>query len=157
MDVQVEDTFQVAAPREEVWRFLLDPQQVVECIPGASLVEVVDDRTFVGEIRLKIGPVTASFRGRVQLVTVDPEAYRVEMVGEGLERSGSRARGTLSGHLRALEGGGTEVRVEATATIAGRLAQVGAPVARAVFRDMFRRFLGEVQWRLQAESRGPGS
>ncbi len=157
MDVRVDDIFQVAAPREQVWRFFLDPQQVVECIPGALLVEVVDDRTFVGEIRLKLGPVSASFRGRVQLVAVDPEAYRVEIVAEGLERGGSRAQGALVGHLRALDDGGTEVMVEAWASIAGRLAQVGAPVARAVFRDLFRRFLGEVQRRLQAEARGLGS
>src|SRR6185503_2796658 len=64
--VSIAENFEVHASAERVWEYLTDPRQVVECLPGAELLEVEGERTFVGRMRVKVGPVTAAFRGRAR-------------------------------------------------------------------------------------------
>ena len=56
------ERFSVAAPIDAVWRFVMDPKQVVTCMPGATLDEVVDDRSFLGSVQVKLGAVKATAR-----------------------------------------------------------------------------------------------
>ena len=60
MAITLNQTFQVKAPVEDVWAFLLDPHQVVTCMPGAALYDVEGDDTFLGNIKVKVGPITAN-------------------------------------------------------------------------------------------------
>ena len=66
MAIEIRETFVVEAPIDKVWRFVIDPQRVVGCMPGAELDEVVDDKTFLGTVSIKVGAVTARYAGRVQ-------------------------------------------------------------------------------------------
>ena len=102
MAIQIEETFQIAVPVETVWQFLLDPHRVVTCMPGAELEEVVDDRTFDGAVKIKLGAITTRYRGRVQLTDVDDQARRVCMLAEGRETGGGTAKGTVTSELHAL-------------------------------------------------------
>ena len=60
MAIDIKETFQVRAPIATVWQFMLDPQKVAACMPGAVLEQVVDERTFLGAIKVKIGAITTS-------------------------------------------------------------------------------------------------
>ena len=77
MGFRIEERFAVKAPAEAVWAYVTDPRRVVSCLPGAELTEVVDPRTFNGAVKVKVGPVTVSYRGRVQLIELDEGARRV--------------------------------------------------------------------------------
>ncbi len=150
MPITIRESFQVQAPIDEVWRFLLDPHQVAACMPGAGLDQVVDDSTFLGNIKVKVGPIVASYQGRVQLTLVDPAAYLVEMAAEGLEAGGGTARGTMSSRLTALPDGGTEVSSEATAELTGRIMQFGQGMVEGVSKQLFQQFVACAGQRLAA-------
>ncbi len=91
MGTRIEERFVVRAPPEAVWSYLVDPRRVVGCLPGAELTEVAGDRTFHGNVRVAVGPVSVSYQGRVELAEIDEAARRVRMVGEGREKGGAGA------------------------------------------------------------------
>ncbi len=155
MPVKLSETFRIAAPVQQVWEFMLDPHQVVTCMPGAALDEVVDERTFLGAIRVKVGPIVTSYKGRVQFTDVDAAGYRIEMVAEGRESGGSgNARASMRSSLAALPDGGTEVAAEATAEITGRVMQFGQSMIEGVSHQLFLDFVKRTRERLEATSDG---
>ncbi|HEY8469544.1 MAG TPA: SRPBCC family protein, partial [Longimicrobiales bacterium] len=123
MAVRIEETFRVRAPVERVWAFLLDPHQVVQCLPGAELIEAQDEHTFVGRVRVKVGPITASYKGRAELTEVDERNHRVRMTGEGQDTAGSgSARMTMTSSIVAGPDGAAEVSVQSEVQLVGKLA-----------------------------------
>ena len=156
MAIEIRETFQVQAPIDAVWRFVMDPQQVVTCMPGAALDQVVDDRTFLGNVRVKVGAITASYKGRVQLAQVDHQGYTMQMVAEGRETGGGMAKGTMSSRLRALSAGQTEVVAEASVDLTGRLMQVGRGMIQGVAQQLFQQFVASLKQRLEVAETAVG-
>ncbi|MBW2376890.1 MAG: carbon monoxide dehydrogenase, partial [Deltaproteobacteria bacterium] len=64
MTIELQETFQVAAPPEDVWAFIMDPEKVAVCLPGATLTEVLDENSFLGSIKVKIGAIVARYQGK---------------------------------------------------------------------------------------------
>jgi len=152
MAVRIEETFRVNAPVESVWRFLLDPHQVVQCLPGAELIEVQDARTFVGRVRVKVGPISASYKGRAELTDVDEQNHRVRMTGEGQDTKGAgSARMTMTSRITAGDDGAAEVSVESEVQLVGKLAQFGRGMVEEVSKQLFRQFAECARQRLEAE------
>ena len=79
MAISLNQTFHVKAPVDDVWKFLLDTYEVVTCMPGAALYDVEGDDTFLGNIKVKVGPITAMYKGRVRFTNVDHAAHHIEM------------------------------------------------------------------------------
>lgn len=150
MAIEIEETVHLQAPIASVWRFMLDPEQVASCMPGAQLDEVVDERTFLGAIKVKVGAVTTTYKGRVSFTRVDEAAYAIEMLAEGRETGGGIAKGTMSSRLQQLATGATEVTVTASVDVTGRIAQVGRGMIQGVSQELFRQFVASVQARLEA-------
>ena len=63
MPFKIEEEFEVRAPVQQVWEYLIDPAKVVVCIPGAELLETKDEGSFVGAVKVKLGPMSMSFKG----------------------------------------------------------------------------------------------
>ena len=141
MVITLQETFQVQAPIEAVWAFVMDPHRVAACMPGAALDEVVDEHTFHGTIKVKVGAITTSYRGRIQTVRLDEGERAVEMLAEGRETGGGTARGTMSSRLRSLAGAETEVMVEASVDVTGRIAQVSRGMIQGVSQQLFQQFV----------------
>jgi hypothetical protein len=150
MAIEIKETFEVQAPIEKVWRFLLDPAQVVTCMPGAALDEIVDARTFHGTVKVKVGAITTSYKGKVQLVEVDESSYRLQMVAEGRETGGGTAKGTMESTLRTLPGGKTEVVGSANVDLTGRIMQVGRGMIQGVSHQLFLQFVARTKDRLES-------
>ena len=163
MAIEIRETFQVQAPIDAVWTFVMDPQQVVTCMPGAALDQVVDAQTFLGTVKVKVGAITATYKGRVQFTQVDHQGHRMQMVAEGRETGGGMAKGTMSSHLRAVAADQTEVVAEASVDLTGRLMQVGRGMIQGVARQLFQQFAEAVKRRLEvaaaaaADGRTPGT
>ena len=83
MAIEIEKTFDVPQPLEEVWSFLTDPERIVKCLPGARLIDSIDERTFRGEIGMKLGPIGTLFKGVIRFDELDTERHQVVMTGEG--------------------------------------------------------------------------
>jgi carbon monoxide dehydrogenase subunit G len=160
MAIEIRETFQVAAPVDRVWRFLMDPVQVASCMPGASLDEVVDERTFLGSVRVRIGAISASYKGRVRFEQVDESARTVRALAEGRETGGGTARGTLTSRLSAQPDGSTQVIAEASVDLTGKVVQVGRGMIQAVSAQLFKEFVTKVRARLEtpgAEAAAPAA
>ncbi len=150
MAIDIKETFQVAAPIDAVWLFVLDPDKVAACMPGAELEKIVDERTFLGSIKVKVGAITTSYSGRVRFTEVDGTGYRVQMLAEGRETGGGTARATMSSSLRSLPGGLTEVVTEASVDLTGRIMQVGRGMIQGVSHQLFQQFVRRTKERLEA-------
>jgi carbon monoxide dehydrogenase subunit G len=122
-------------------------------MPGAVLEEIVDDSTFLGGVKVAVGPITTSYKGRVQFTEKDESNYRIQLTAEGREGSGGTARGTMSSAMRATEDGQTEVSVDVHVDVTGRIVQIGRGLMQDVASDMFGQFVSCVKARL--EGAGP--
>ena len=141
MSLRIEETFELHAPVERTWRYLVDPRQVVNCLPGAELTEVQDNETFLGRMKVKVGPITAAYDGRVTITGRDDDAHVVSMVGEGRERTGAgSAKMTMTSRLTPISAGATQVQVVADVDIVGKAAQFGRGMIESVNRQLFKQF-----------------
>jgi len=156
--IRIEERFVVKAAAGEVWEFLVDPRRVVGCVPGGELAELIDGRTFRGVIRVRIGTVTVSYRGRVRLAEVDAAAHRVKIVGEAREGAGSgSARLTLDSWLVPRPEGSTEVVARIQADVFGRIVQLLRGMIEQFAREVFRDFAACVRATVEAERGQPGA
>lgn len=142
MAIEIEKEFDVEQSPEEVWSFLVDPHRVVECLPGAKLVEQVDERTFEGEMGLELGPMGVTFRGQIHFDRMDEENLEVEMSGSGEDEKGTGGvKMSMESRLERLEDGGTRVAVRQHVDLSGRLASFGrGGIVQSVADMMFGRF-----------------
>jgi carbon monoxide dehydrogenase subunit G len=147
--IELQETFQVAAPAEEVWAFMINPESVARCLPGASVVEVLDENSFLGSIKVKIGAIIARYQGKLSYTKKDQDALTMEMLAEAKEKGGGTLTGTISTALTSLPDAGTEVRCEASVDLTGRIAQVGGGMIEGVSAEMIKKFVANVKMRLE--------
>jgi len=151
MSLRIEETFELHAPVDRTWRYLVDPRQVVNCLPGAELTEVENGETYLGRVKVKLGPITAAYDGRVTVTDRDDAEHVVSMVGEGRERSGSgSAKMTMTSRLTALADNATKVQVVADFDIVGRAAQFGRGMIESVNKQLFKQFTECLRGTLEA-------
>ena len=137
MELTGEHSF--AAPREQVWRFLLDPEVLRQCLPGCERLETTGPDEYEATMKIGVGMVRGTFTGRVKISDKqEPESYR--MLVEG---SGTQGQVSGEGELRlAEENGQTRVSYSGTANVRGSIARVGArmmqPAARMVVGQFFK-------------------
>lgn len=154
MAVKIEKTFQVSEPIEKVWAFLSDPRKVGTCVPGAQITEQVNDTTYKGAIKVKVGPSVTDFKGEVQVLRLDAAAHEIEILGKGQDIKGKgSASMKMTGKLREVEGG-TEVSSNAELNIVGILAQMGSRVINQVNDIMFEQFVNNFRQQLQSADTG---
>lgn len=151
MAITIEKSFEVDRPVEDVWEFLVDPERVVSCLPGAEIVEQVDERTYRGEVGLKLGPIGVTFQGTVHFDELDEEAHSVTMSGDAKDRRGSGSvKMEMKSDLSAREGGGTRVEVSQSVNLSGKLASFGrGGIVQNVADHQFQRFVDCVKEKLE--------
>ena len=151
MAIEIQEKFEIEAPTDRVWQFISTPELVVGCLPGASLAEVVDERNFLGRVKIKLGAVTAAYKGKIHFEDVDAERYVLVMIGEGKDPSGGTAKARITVQLSELESGATEMSTEATIDLTGKVMQVGAGMIKGVSHQLFQKFAKTAKERLEQE------
>jgi len=136
--------FRIPAPRERVWQGLNDPEILKQAIPGCQTIEKVSDTEFAAKVVAKVGPVKATFGGKVNLTDLDPpKAYTIS--GEGSGGVAGFAKGSAKVNLDEDGGEATVLRYEVQAHVGGKLAQIGSRLVDATSRkmaeDFFSRFV----------------
>jgi carbon monoxide dehydrogenase subunit G len=136
----------IPAPREAVWAKLNDPETLKACIPGCQELDKTSDTEFTAKVRAKVGPVSATFTGKVTLTDLDPpKGYTIS--GEGQGGVAGFAKGSANVSLDE-EGGETVLRYGAQGQVGGKLAQIGSRLidgtARKMADDFFSRFVAAV-------------
>src|ERR1044072_5647575 len=114
MAFKIEERFEVQAPVERVWKYMIDPKRVVECLPGAQLLEQKDDETFLGAIKVKVGPMSMSYKGQGRVTEITAETHQVRIVGDAREVTGSGStKVAMLIAVAPLVSGGSEISVNA--------------------------------------------
>ena len=150
MGFKIEERFEVQAPVERVWKYLIDPARVVECLPGAELLEMKDEHNFVGAIKVKVGPLAMSYKGNAKFTEVNEQTHQVRMVGDAREVGGSgQTKVSMLSTVSPAAGGGSEVVVTAEVELVGRIVQFGRGMIEEVSRQMFRQFSTCVKAKLE--------
>jgi uncharacterized protein len=126
--------FRIPAPRERVWHGLNDPEILKQAIPGCETIEKVSDTEFTAKVVAKVGPVKATFGGKVNLTDLDPpKAYTIS--GEGTGGVAGFAKGSAKVSLDE-DGDATVLHYEVQAHVGGKLAQIGSRLIDATSRKM---------------------
>ena len=141
MALQFEHSFVVKAPASRVWAYLTDPFRVAPALPGAAITEKLDDRTYAGTITVKVGPVSARYKGKVRFETLDPATGTAEIAASGQDVTG-RGGADMKMKSRIVErpGGQSEVSVVSEVNVTGIMAQFGRGLIQDVSNQMFERF-----------------
>jgi len=151
MAEKIEQKFEVDAPIDLVWLFVTDPQHVVSCLPGAAITGKLDARTYAGTVSLKVGLVTAGYKGKATFQRIDAAKHEVEIVGEGQDVKGKgSAEMRMLCRLTAMGPGKTHVAVSSDVNITGLLAQMGRGMIQTVADQMLRQFNSQFAQKLLA-------
>jgi carbon monoxide dehydrogenase subunit G len=136
--VKIEDSFRVDVPVEEAWKVLLDLERIAPCLPGAQLTEVEGDE-YRGTVKIKVGPITAQYKGVAKIEEADESNRKVVLQAEGRD---TRGQGNASATVTATlvpDGDGTTVNIDTDLNITGKVAQFG----RGVMADVSSKLLGQ--------------
>jgi carbon monoxide dehydrogenase subunit G len=158
MAIKIEKTFHVQEPLDSVWAFISDPRKVANCLPGAQITETVDDRTFKGVIKIQVGPSVTDYKGQVLIERLDNEKHEIELVGKGQDvRGKGSASMKMTGTVRSLPDGNTEVATVAEVNVVGLPAQMGGRMIQEVSNQIFAQFNANFSARLQQERTASGN
>jgi carbon monoxide dehydrogenase subunit G len=136
--MKIEDQFRVDVPIEEAWRVLLDVERIAPCMPGAQLQEIEGDE-YRGVVKVKVGPITAQYKGAARIIEADEAARRIVLKGEGRDTRGQGNASATVTVLLAADGDGTQVSVDTDLNVTGKVAQFG----RGVMADVSSKLLGQ--------------
>lgn len=141
MAMTMKGEVELPARREVVWAALNDPDILKACIPGCDSLEKIEDNTLQASARVKVGPIAASFKGKVNLLDLDPpNGYRI--VGEGEGGVAGFAKGAATVRLDPTEAG-TKLAYDVEAQVGGKLAQLGARLIDGVAKKMADQFFSD--------------
>ena len=142
--------FTVNTPIDRAWAVLTDVERIAPCMPGAELTEV-DGDTYHGLVKVKVGPITAQYKGTASFVEKDGAAHRAVLKAAGRD---ARGQGNASATVTAVmteQGDGTRVAITTNMTVSGRVAQFG----RGVMADVTAKLLQQFVDNLEADVLGP--
>ncbi len=167
--MKLDQSFEVKAGVEEVWKVLVDVERVAPCLPGAEITEVGEDGTYTGDFKVKLGPTTAAYRGTLKMESLDEAQHVATMSANGQEKRGQgSAKATIVSRMTE-SGGVTRVEVDTDFTLTGRLSRLGRggmieDVANRLLRDFadclkqdLEQSQGEIAAREEASAAGEAS
>ncbi len=142
--------FELGVPVEAAWEYLLDVPKIAHCVPGASLTDVIDDKTYAGKVEVKLGPIGVSYKGKITLESVDATTHTVQVKAEGAETRGrGGASAVMTAALQASDNG-TSVVMNTDLAVSGVVAQFGRTgIMQEVAQRMAQRFASCVDQELK--------
>src|SRR6202453_313507 len=144
--MELKNEFRVSVPIDVAWAALTDLERVAPCMPGAELQEVEGDE-YRGIVKVKVGPISAQYKGTARFIEQDDATHRAVLRAEGRD---TRGQGNASATVIATaspDGDGTVVSIDTDLSITGKVAQFG----RSIMSDVSAKMLGEFADRLEAD------
>lgn len=145
--MKIANEFTVSVPIEDAWDVLTDLEQVIPLMPGAQMTGREGDDV-LGKVKVKVGPVTSEFSGKVRFVEQDRDAHRAVIDGKGKEARGTgNAAATVTAQLHDA-GDHTRVTVDTDLKVVGKLAQFGSSMLQQVSEKLLRQFVESLEAKL---------
>lgn len=142
--MEINDSFRVDLPVEETWRVLMDIERIAPCLPGAQLQEIAGEE-YRGVVKVKVGPITAQYKGAARFESRDEATHTAVIVGTGRD---TRGQGNASATIRmqlAADGAGTAVTIDTDLSITGKVAQFGRGVMADVSAKLLAQFVENLE------------
>ena len=137
--MELNNDFEVDRPIEEAWVVLTDVERIAPCLPGAQLEEIEGDE-YRGSVKVKVGPITAQYKGKATFIEKDDVAHRAVLKAEGRDSRGQgNANAMITAQLVSIGANRTKVSVSTDLTVTGKVAQFG----RGVMADVSEKLLGQ--------------
>jgi len=149
--MKIEGKFTMKAPIQEVWDFLLAPGTLASCIPGAEKMEAVDDKTWEGIVKQKVGPISVKLNFTQTLTELDPPKHVKAMgLGSAVGGAGTFTQETIV-DMKEIAGGEVEIAYSSNVSLVGRLATFGERIMRAKVSKVGEDFIQNLQKKLESE------
>src|SRR6478735_1878697 len=123
--MEFDNAFEVPLPPEQAWPVLMNIQGIAPCMPGAKLTEVVDDKTYKGNIAVRLGPVALTFAGTIIFEEIDNTGRTARVRAQGSDAKGRGAAQALATFKMEPSATGSKVLVHSDVTLSGAVAQYG--------------------------------
>ena len=148
--MELNNDFEVNAPVEKAWAVLTDVEKIAPCLPGAQLQEVEGDE-YRGIVKVKVGPITAQYKGAATFIEKDDANHRAVLKAEGRDTRGAgNASALITAHLQAV-GDRTKVSVSTDLTVTGKVAQFGRGVMADVSAKLMTQFADNLEQLMETE------
>ncbi len=152
--MELNNDFEVSAPIEKAWAVLTDVERIAPCLPGAQLQEVEGDE-YRGIVKVKVGPITAQYKGAATFVEKDDLAKRAVLKADGRDTRGAgNASAFITAQLTSV-GTRTKVEVKTDLTVTGKVAQFGRGVMADVSAKLMTQFADNLEKLLEEDSGDP--
>lgn len=149
--MKIANEFTVSAPIDAAWDVLTDLEQVIPLMPGAQMVGR-EGEDVLGKVKVKVGPVTSEFSGKVHFVEQDRDQHRAVIDGKGKESRGTgNAAATVTAQLHDA-GDHTRVTVDTDLKVVGKLAQFGSGMLQQVSEKLLGQFVDSLEAKLAADN-----
>lgn len=141
---RITDSFTVATPIETTWNILLDIERIAPCLPGAQLQEI-EGEEYRGIVKVKVGPITAQYKGAAKLAEVDESARRILIDASGRDTRGQgNANATITVQMAEHEGG-TKVELDTELHVTGKVAQFGRGAMAEISAKLLKQFVDNLE------------
>ena len=151
--MQLTNEFDVSVPIDEAWRLLSDLEKVGPCLPGASITGR-DGEDYLGQAKIKVGPITANYKGTARFLELDEDEYRAVLSAKGREaRGGGDAQALVTATLLD-KGDVTHVTVITDLNLSGKIAQFGRGVITDVSAALLKTFATRLEAMVQQDQTG---
>jgi carbon monoxide dehydrogenase subunit G len=155
MQVKLEKVIPIDAPAEAAWKLLQDIPRVAECMPGAQITEQVDETHYKGQVKVKIGPVAAAFKGEIEIKGINADRRELVLAGKGAEVTGtSAANMDLTARIRDAGEGKCEMEGTSVVTVTGKIASFGGRMLTQVSDQILKQFVANFADRVLAMGAG---
>jgi uncharacterized protein len=142
--MELTNEFRVGIPIDQAWSTLTDLEYIAPCMPGAQLTEI-DGDDFKGQVKIKVGPITAQYKGTAKFIEKNEDEHRVVIDASGRDSRGAgNASAEVSAHMFP-DGDGTRITISTDLKVTGKVAQFG----RGVMADVSEKILGQFVDRLE--------
>ncbi len=155
MNTTITKSFDIDQSIDLVWKSLADPEDIVTCVPGASITEKIDDRNYKGAVVTKFGPIKASYAGDIEIVELDEANKQMTLKGRGLDSKGKGSADMKMIGKLSEQDGKTHVDFNMNITIIGMLAQFGSRLINDVSDQLLNQFVVNFQNKLAAAAPAP--
>jgi carbon monoxide dehydrogenase subunit G len=157
MAEQIVNEFTVNRPIDEAWPIICDVERIAPCLPGAQLEEIEGD-IYRGRVKVKLGAVTAQFKGEAQFVERDDAAHTAKLVGKGRDTGGrGNAEADIYAAAEALSPTSTKCTVTADLHITGKVAQFGRGIMGDVSKKLMDQFSANLNTMLDEQAVAPAA
>jgi carbon monoxide dehydrogenase subunit G len=151
MKTQLDKSFEVPQSTDLVWEHLIDPEKIMDCVPGVTIDEKVGDNHYKGKVGMKFGPMGVKYDADIHYDEIDKANRKIIITGEGVDSKGNgNAEMMMTIDLIERAEGGVKLDAIMDVTINGKIAQFGSRLITTVSNQLFKQFVSNFSKKLAA-------